>query len=88
MRLALAAALVVMVSFGVAAAAVAAVLYRQLLADVDAVAQRRARDVVTGLQQDPVGELDAGLLATDTQIVAVQVLDSCERWCGHPPARR
>lgn len=75
-RSALAAALVVLVSFGVVAAAVAAVLYRQLLADVDAAAQRRARDVVTGLQQDPVGELDSGLLATDTQIVAVQVLDS------------
>ncbi|HPX37886.1 MAG TPA: HAMP domain-containing protein, partial [Mycobacterium sp.] len=76
MRSALAAALVVLVSFGIVAAAVAAVLYRQLLADVDAAAQRRARDVVAGLQQDPPQELDAGLLTTDTQIVAVQVLDS------------
>ncbi len=76
MRSALAAALVVLVSFGIVAAAVVAVLYRQLLADVDAAAQRRARDVVAGLQQDPPQELDAGLLATDSQIVAVQVLDS------------
>ncbi|HPZ96047.1 MAG TPA: hypothetical protein PK871_14200, partial [Mycobacterium sp.] len=61
MRSALAAALVVLVSFGIVAAAVAAVLYRQLLADVDAAAQRRARDVVAGLQQDPPQELDAKL---------------------------
>lgn len=35
---------------------------------------RRSR--VAGLQQDPPQELDAGLLTTDTQIAAVQVLDS------------
>ena len=67
----------------VVGAAVVAVLYRQLLSDVDAAAERRARDVVAGLQVDPVPELDAGLLATDGQIVAVQVVDdSSVRWCG------
>lgn len=74
-RSALAAAAVVLVSFMVVGAAVVAVLYRQLLSDVDAAAERRARDVVAGLQVDPVPELDAGLLATDGQIVAVQVVD-------------
>lgn len=74
-RSALAAGAVVLVSFVVVAATVTAVLYRQLMSDVDAVADRRAMDVVAGLRVDPVGELDAGLLATDTQIVAVQVLD-------------
>lgn len=74
-RSALAAGAVVLVSFVVVGAAVVAVLYRQLLSDVDSAAERRARDVVAGLQVDPVPELDAGLLATDSEIVAVQVLD-------------
>ena len=54
----------------------AGVLHRQLLTDVDAAADRRVRDVVAGLQFDPPAELDTGLLATDSQIAVVQVIDS------------
>jgi hypothetical protein len=75
-RSAIAAAAVVLVSFVVVGAAVAAVLYRQLLADVDSAADQRAREVVTALQSGPVDELDGRLLATNGQIVAVQILDA------------
>ena len=75
-RSAIAAAAVVLVSFVVVGAAVAAVLYRQLLADVDSAADQRAREVVAALQSHPVDELDGRLLATDGQIVAVQILDA------------
>ena len=76
MRSAIAAAAVVLVSFVVVGAAVAAVLYRQLLADVDSAADQRAREVVTALQSGPLDELDGRLLATNGQIVAVQILDA------------
>lgn len=76
MRSAIAAASVVLVSFVIVGAAVAAVLYRQLLADVDSAADRRAREVVAALQSGPVDELDSRLLATNGQIVAVQILDA------------
>ena len=75
-RSALAAAAVVLIAFLAMAAVVLVVLYRQLVADVDAAADRRVRDVVAGLQFDPPGELDTGLLATDSQIVAVQLIDT------------
>jgi len=75
-RSAIAAAAVVLVSFVIVGAAVAAVLYRQLLADVDSAADQRAREVVAALQSGPVDELDGRLLATNGQIVAVQILDA------------
>ena len=75
-RSAIAAAAVVLVSFVIVGAAVAAVLYRQLLADVDSAADQRTREVVTALQSGPVDELDGRLLATNGQIVAVQILDA------------
>jgi len=75
-RSALAAAAVVLIAFLAMAAVVLGVLHRQLLTDVDAAADRRVRDVVAGLQFDPPAELDTGLLATDSQIAVVQVIDS------------
>lgn len=75
-RSALAAAAVVLLTFLAMAAVVLGVLHRQLLAGVDAAADRRVRDVVAGLQFDPPAELDTGLLATDSQIAVVQVIDS------------
>ena len=74
-RSALAAAAVVLIAFLAMAAVVLGVLHRQLVADVDAAADRRVRDVVAGLQFDPPAELDTGLLATDSQIAVVQVID-------------
>ncbi len=75
-RSALVAAAVVLLASLAMAVVVLTLLHRQLIADVDAAADRRARDVVAGLQIDPPGELDAGLLATDSQIGVVQVIDS------------
>ena len=72
----MAAAAVVLIAFLAMAAVVLGVLHRQLLTDVDAAADRRVRDVVAGLQFDPPAELDTGLLATDSQIAVVQVIDS------------
>ena len=51
-RLALAAAAVVLIAFMMVAAVVLVLLHRQLIADVDAAADRRVRDVVAGLQFD------------------------------------
>ena len=72
----MAAAAVVLIAFLAMAAVVLGVLHRQLLTDVDAAADRRVRDVVAGLQFDPPAELDTGLLATDSQIAVLQVIDS------------
>jgi signal transduction histidine kinase len=75
-RSALVSATVVLVALMLAGAALAALLYRQLLADLDAAAARRVRDVVAGLQFDSATDLDAALLATDQQIMAVQIVDA------------
>jgi signal transduction histidine kinase len=74
-RSALAAALVVLLAFLAVTAVVVGVLQRQLLADLDAAADRRGRDVVAGLQGDPPSELDSQLLVTDAQIGVIQVVD-------------
>ena len=47
-----------------------------LLDGVDAAATRRVHDVVAGLQSDSAADLDASQLATDQQIVAVQIVDA------------
>ena len=76
MRSALVSATVVLVALMLVAAGVAGLLYRQLLDDVDAAATRRVHDVVAGLQSDSAADLDPALLATDQQIVAVQIVNS------------
>ena len=75
-RSALAAAAVVLLALLGVAAVVVGVLHRQLLADVGAAGDRRARDVVAGLQADPPSELDNELLATDSQIAVIQVVEN------------
>ena len=75
MRSALAAGLVVLLAFLSVGAAVIGILHAQVLADVDAAADRRARDVAVGLQGDSPRELDSQLLLTDAQIGVIQVVD-------------
>jgi signal transduction histidine kinase len=73
-RSAVVSATVVLVVLMLAGAGLAALLYRQLLASVDDAAARRVRDVAAALQSDSAQDLDAALLATDTQIVLVQIV--------------
>lgn len=74
-RSAMVSATVMLLALAVVSAGVVAVLYRQLLADVDAAATRRVNDVTAGLQSDTPHDLDAELLATDQRIVVVQIVD-------------
>lgn len=67
---------VVLAASVLSGAALAFILYRELLAGVDAEAAGRVRDVVAGLQVDAVDDLDANLVQTDQRIVVVQVIDS------------
>lgn len=76
LRSAIASASVVLVVLMLGGAAVAVVLYRELVADVDDAAARRVGDVAAGLQSDTAQDLDSSLLTTDQRIVVVQVLNA------------
>lgn len=67
---------VVMVAFALGGVAVAALLYRQLVADVDDAAARRVGDLIAALQTDSAQDLDAALLTTDQRIVVVQIVNA------------
>jgi signal transduction histidine kinase len=75
MRSAMVSAAVVLVAMTLVGGALAGLLYRQLLADVDDAAARRVGDVAASLQFDSAPDLDAALLATDQRIVVVQIVD-------------
>jgi signal transduction histidine kinase len=76
LRSAIVSASVVMVAFALGGVAVAALLYRQLVADVDDAAARRVGDLIAGLQTDSAQDLDAALLTTDQRIVVVQIVNA------------
>jgi signal transduction histidine kinase len=73
-RSAVVSATVVLVALTVAAAGLAAVLYRSLLSGVDDAAADRVRAVAAGLAFDTSDQLDTALLATDQRVVAVQII--------------
>lgn len=75
-RSAVVAATVVFVTLALAAAGLATVMYRSMLSGVDTAAAARVFDVGTALASAPPRRLDPGLLATDEQIVAVQVISA------------
>ncbi|HZQ33776.1 MAG TPA: HAMP domain-containing sensor histidine kinase [Mycobacterium sp.] len=75
-RSAIVSASVVLITLTLVGAGVASLLYRQLLTDVDDASARRVRDITAGLQTDSPRDLDAELLATDQQIVVVQIVDA------------
>ena len=76
LRSAIVSASVVMVALALGGVAVAALLYRQLVADVDDAAARRVGDLIAGLQTDSAQDLDAALLTTDQRIVVVQIVNA------------
>ena len=90
MRSAMISAAVVLVAMTLVGGALAGLLYRQLLADVDDAAARRVGDVAASLQFDSAPDLDAALLATDQRIVVVQIVDrsgAVVRSSAQAPAR-
>ena len=76
LRSAIVSASVVMAALALGGVAVAALLYRQLVADVDDAAARRVGDLIAGLQTDSAQDLDAALLTTDQRIVVVQIVNA------------
>ncbi len=75
-RSAFVAATVVFVALAVAGAALAAVLYRTMLAGLDSAAAARVTEVATALRSDGESGLADDLLRTDERIVAVQVMNA------------
>jgi hypothetical protein len=80
LRSAIVSASVVMVAFALGGVAVAALLYRQLVADVDDAAARRVGDLIAGLQTDSAQDLDAALLTTDQRSPSLIVDTVREAW--------
>jgi signal transduction histidine kinase len=68
-------AVVVFVAFALAGAGLDVVLYRTLLAGVDDATAARVRHIAVALESGPINDLDGGLLATDQQVVAIQLID-------------
>ncbi|NMN98640.1 sensor histidine kinase [Antrihabitans stalactiti] len=73
---AVAAALVVSVSFAIASGLLLLVLYRSLETTAQDAAASRADQICVQLETDSPTELDRSLLATDSQIGAVQIVDA------------
>jgi signal transduction histidine kinase len=68
-------AVVVFVAFALAGAGLDVVLYRTLLAGVDDATAARVRHIAVALQSHPINDLDGALLATDQQVIAIQLID-------------
>lgn len=75
-RLTVAAAVVVSVGFAIASGLLLLVLFRSLASTAHTAAASRAEQISQQLETDPPSELDRALLATDSQIGAVQVVDA------------
>ena len=73
-RSALVAATVVFVALAGAGAILAAVLYRSMLSGIDSTAAARVNEVADHLKSGGALKLDADLLRTDEDIVAVQII--------------
>ncbi|WP_433521038.1 HAMP domain-containing sensor histidine kinase [Nocardia pseudovaccinii] len=74
-RSAIAAALMVGLVLGVAAAVMAWLLHRSLVGDLDTAAATRVGEVSAELMRMPVGELPDALFDTDGRVAGVQVID-------------
>jgi hypothetical protein len=70
----------VMAALASGGVAIAALLYRQLVADVDDAAARRVGDLIAGLQTDSAQDLDAALLTTDQRSPSLIVDTVREAW--------
>jgi signal transduction histidine kinase len=68
-------AVVVFVTFALAGAGLDVVLYRTLLAGVDDATAARVGHIAVALQSHSINDLDGALLATDQQVVAIQLID-------------
>lgn len=73
-RSALVAATVVFVALAGAGAILAAVLYRSMLSGIDSTAAARVNEIADHLKSGGAAKLDPGLLRTDEEIVAVQII--------------
>jgi signal transduction histidine kinase len=67
-------ALVVLLAFAIAGAALDAILYRSLLVSVDDAAVDRVRDIAEAIRSDSAGGINRELLTTDRHVVAVQLI--------------
>jgi hypothetical protein len=74
---------VVMAALALGGVAVAALLHRQLVADVDDAAARRVGDLIAGLQTDSAQDLDAALLTTDQRSPSL-IVDTVRGGLGRP----
>jgi hypothetical protein len=74
---------VVMAALALRGVAVAALLHRQLVADVDDAAARRLGDLIAGLQTDSAQDLDAALLTTDQRSPSL-IVDTVRGGLGRP----
>ena len=79
MRTSVAATLVVTVCLVLAGAALLFVLFRTLETSARAAANARAHQVADELQTENAADLDRSMLVTDSQVAAVQVVDSSGR---------
>jgi signal transduction histidine kinase len=75
-RSAFVSASVVLVAVVITGAVLLFILYRSLLSSIDDAATGRVRDTIAALDFDSPADLDAGLLAGDQRVVAVQVIGS------------
>jgi two-component system OmpR family sensor kinase len=69
-------AVVVFVALGIGGAALVAFVYTSAARTVDTAASARLEDITTALQQASPDRIDPILLATDRNVVAVQIVDS------------
>lgn len=69
-------AAVVLIAFTVASVGLVFVLNRSLTAGVDSTVGVRADDISLALERRPPDQLEDDLLATDAEVVAIQVLDA------------
>jgi signal transduction histidine kinase len=67
-------ALVVLLAFAIAGAALDAILYRSLLVGVDDATASRVRDIVEAIRAEPGGDVSKALLTTDRHVVAIQLI--------------
>ena len=74
-RSAIAAAVVMMICLVLASGALLLVLYRSLESTAQNAAAARADQISTQLRTDSPRDVDSSLLATDSQIGAVQIVD-------------
>lgn len=68
-------AVIVLVAFAIAGAALVVMLYRLLLDSVDDATASRVSTITEALQSNSLNDLDGSLLAIDQRVVAIQLID-------------